>query len=522
MWLLRFDFRLTPPTVGTMPEEDAKSVALRQLGAAALLTQLLDASGLSGSWQSMENVIAAVGGFADALVPPQMVDLLQAAELKNVGSVATAEIADALLAHLLAGSLGIQNIRSQAVISPLSQQQAVLPRSFTFFSQRFVLDSWAMSKVVFDSIIHDDNGIPELRDKIQRRIPSGLDVAFSTLGNDEILPLVVQRMENTSGNRWRDGLPYQNNLAAARSVIDAQPSSAWEGNVYHRWLSALRDLSDLPDNPNVPHAMRTQAWAMKDATTQLASWTHLRHDTILYAKQSATALTVCLYPDGYIEPRPAFLQKLRTLAGEMQNLIATLPGEGTTALDRVTSVGSRHIDVDLAAWKVSLSSVFKNFADTVAQLEGLVAKELAHEPFTAADLAFIDGLMQGGEGVTSGGERRYDGWYPKLFYKTIYDEVDLGADKFDALVTDVHTDFPDVISGDPGTILHEGVGGVNLLMIAVERENGRKAIYAGPVLSYYEFYKEGSMERRTDLEWQEILRFQPPPPESWTQDYLVP
>ncbi|MDA0811504.1 MAG: hypothetical protein O3C21_03790 [Verrucomicrobia bacterium] len=41
-------------------------------------------------------------------------------------------------------------------------------------------------------------------------------------------------------------------------------------------------------------------------------------------------------------------------------------------------------------------------------------------------------------------------------------------------------------------------------------------------MSYYEFYKEGSMERRTDLEWQEILRFQPPPPESWTQDYLVP
>ncbi|MEZ5325116.1 MAG: DUF3160 domain-containing protein [Verrucomicrobiales bacterium] len=349
MWLLRFDFRLTPATVSDMSEEEAKAVALQQLGAAALLTQLLDASGLSDSWQSMEEVIAAVGGFADALEPPQKAELLEAAGLDDVGSVATAEIADALLARLLDGTLGIQNIRSHAIISPLSQQQAVLQRSFTFFSQRFVLDSWAMSKLVFDSIIHDDNGIPELTDKVQRRIPSGLDVAFSTLGNDEILPIVVQRMENTGGARWRDGLPYQNNLAAVRSVIDSQPSSAWEGNVYHHWLSTLRELSDLPDSPNIPHAMRTQAWAMKDTTTQLASWTHLRHDTILYAKQSATALTICLYPDGYIEPRPAFWQKLRTLAGEMQNLIATLPGQGTRTLDRVTSPGSpQHIDVGVA------------------------------------------------------------------------------------------------------------------------------------------------------------------------------
>ncbi|MGK0187110.1 MAG: hypothetical protein ACI9R3_002896 [Verrucomicrobiales bacterium] len=519
MWCLRIDFRLT----SNENSERAKAIALRQLGAAALLTQLVNATSSNGSWESMENVIAAVGGFADSLMPPQMAELLEAAELKEFGAVATTEIADTLQARLLEGSLGIQNIRSHAIISPLSQQQAVLPRSFTFFSQRFVLDSWAMSKVVFDSIIDDDNGIPELSDKIQRRIPSGLDVAFSTLANDEILPTIVQRMQDTNGNRWRDGLPYQNNLAATRFVIDNQPPSAWEGNIYHHWLRTLRTLSDLPDSPNLPHAMQTEAWAMKDVTTQLASWTHLRHDTILYAKQSSTALTICLYPDGYVEPRPAFWQSLRTLAAEMQNLIATLPGEGTRTYDRVSIFGSTEtFEIKLATWKESLSNVFKNFASTTAQLESLVAKELADEAFTPADLEFIDGMMQGGGAATSGGQRRYDGWYPRMFYKTIYDEVDLGADKFDALVTDVHTDFPDQISGDPGTILHEGVGGVNLLMIAIERENGRKVVYAGPVLSYYEFYEEGSMERRTDQYWQNHLRDSPTAPEPWTEGYLVP
>ena len=124
------------------------------------------------------------------------------------------------------------------------------------------------------------------------------------------------------------------------------------------------------------------------------------------------------------------------------------------------------------------------------------------------------------EAATSGGTRRFDGWYPKLFYKNIYDEVDLGADKFDAIVTDVHTDFPDVISGDPGTVLHQG--GVHFLLIAIERENERKAIYGGPVLSYYEFDTGENIERRTNEAWQEQLLRTSISPESWTGGYLVP
>ena len=34
-----------------------------------------------------------------------------------------------------------------------------------------------------------------------------------------------------------------------------------------------------------PAFMRTQAWARKDIHTALGSWTELKHDTILYAKQ---------------------------------------------------------------------------------------------------------------------------------------------------------------------------------------------------------------------------------------------
>jgi hypothetical protein len=69
------------------------------------------------------------------------------------------------------------------------------------------------------------------------------------------------------------------------------------------WLASLRELSAPTIESKYPEAMRTRAWAMKTLNTQLASWSQLRHDTILYAKQSYTGGDTCLYPTGFVEPR---------------------------------------------------------------------------------------------------------------------------------------------------------------------------------------------------------------------------
>ncbi|MCB9248138.1 MAG: DUF3160 domain-containing protein [Ignavibacteriales bacterium] len=42
--------------------------------------------------------------------------------------------------------------------------------------------------------------------------------------------------------------------------------------------------------------------------SQLASWTELRHDNLLYAKQSYTGGVTCSYPFSYVEPIPAIFQ----------------------------------------------------------------------------------------------------------------------------------------------------------------------------------------------------------------------
>ena len=65
--------------------------------------------------------------------------------------------------------------------------------------------------------------------------------------------------------------------------------------------------------------MLTKAWEYKELTTALATWTALRHDTILYAKQSYTALLGVSVPPpksttlGYVEPIPELYNRILSL-----------------------------------------------------------------------------------------------------------------------------------------------------------------------------------------------------------------
>src|SRR5262249_37663869 len=122
------------------------------------------------------------------------------------------------------------------------------------------------------------------------------------------------------------------NLAAVRAVMDQQTPEAWEGNIYMSWLAGLRELSLPTADWEYPESMRTRAWAMKTLNTQLASWAQLRHDTILYAKQSYTGADGCIYPTGFVEPRVEFWQRLRGAASRTPHLLASLVYEGTYLL----------------------------------------------------------------------------------------------------------------------------------------------------------------------------------------------
>lgn len=115
-----------------------------------------------------------------------------------------------------------------------------------------------------------------------------------------------------------------------------------------------------------------------------------------------------------------------------------------------------------------------------------------------------------------GGSLECTGWYPSLFYKGRRD-----SDKWDAIITDVHTNVPMPELGNPGSVLYQSVGNVDMLMIAVD--NGEdKMVYVGPVLSHYEFEMPG-VSRKSDSKWQQdIENANLPPRPDWTKSYMVP
>ena len=136
--------------------------------------------------------------------------------------------------------------------------------------------------------------------------------------------------------------------------------------------------------------------------------------------------------------------------------------------------------------------------------------------------------------------RKFDGSYPQLFYRSALYPVmppdpwgfehdmfqyNAGSAKWDALVVDVHTDPPAPEVGDPGSVLHEAVGNVDLLVLAVDNGPDRM-VYGGPVLSHYEFELIGPPRRMSDSEWQGAGSAWPtnqwPAPPAWTAEYLVP
>ncbi|MCP5520594.1 MAG: DUF3160 domain-containing protein [Verrucomicrobiales bacterium] len=509
MWLGRVDFRIAGE-----PFSDCRGQwrtgSTRELGAAMVLRELLNRSGELSKWTRMNRLLEGFVGRADSMNVVQLDALLDVAGLATLADLTDESQLVAVQEEMLEGSEGTQEIIGHYFVSPFSPAQVRLPRAFTFLGQRFVLDSWAMGNVSFDRVIWDADGNPDPYDKVMRRVSSGLDVVFSVLGNDQVVPELAARMVDPAGHPFRDGLPYQHNLAAVRNTIDRQLPSAWEDTLYLRWLNTLRGLSEPTTSPALPEAMRTRAWAMKAVNTQLASWTQLRHDTILYAKQPYTPDWGCSYPAFYVEPVPLFWSRLRSMADGARDLIL-----------------SEEWEEELLPFQDRETGFLAGFSLAASRLETIARKELAAEALTSEEVEWLGGLIEDPFHIYGG--RQINGWYPKLFFANLlfakydaqYFQQYGGSDKWDALVADVQTDLPCDLCGDPGRVLHEAVGNPHLLLMAVQWGDQR-FVAAGPVISHYEFELVGAPRRMSDGEWhQAVYQQEQPAAAPWTGSYLV-
>ena len=145
------------------------------------------------------------------------VELAKVAAKANVKSPADLK-AEADLVKLTesvaASDAGKQDIRGDVYVSPNPSMKVTLPRSFTVLGQKFVIDSWVTSKTVFDDIVWDER-------KVGRRVPSCLDVSFTALGNNHVVPELEQRMV-VGSHPFRDRKNYQARRGAYGSFARAE------------------------------------------------------------------------------------------------------------------------------------------------------------------------------------------------------------------------------------------------------------------------------------------------------------
>jgi hypothetical protein len=163
------------------------------------------------------------------------------------------------------------------------------------------------------------------------------------------------------------------------------------------------------------------------------------------------------------------------------------------------------------------------FASTMITLQGISDSELAGLPFSSNQVLFLKGIVEN-PGILYTGIKTYSGWYPALFYQNsrAAHSAEYSSDRWDPMVTDVHTDPAEPLVSDPGSTLHEGIGNIQLIMLAVDCGAGDAAVYAGPVLSHYEF-ELGPTTRETDDQWKSDARVSNLPTQpDWTRSYLVP
>jgi hypothetical protein len=479
MWLSQIDFRLV--------EYDQRGIAhlnLESLAAAALFSTSIKRAKEQETWAELDMLFRSLVGQSDNMTLPDLERFLSDADMRCPGDILRHPAPTEVLSRLTAVDYGQQRITGQVqAVSPEVSTPISRHISFLLLGQRFCIDSYIMNELVFDRLMVNGQ-------KIKRFLPSPLDVMYA-LGND--------RAEIHLGLELAH-YGYKDQLQAMRKITELEAPSFWTGSMYHQLLSILRTLNTETVNGNYPRAMGTQAWADKVLHTQLASWAQMRHDNILYVKQSFTMQLSCEYPAGYVEPYPSCYTAMQEYAKMGKKLFNNLN------LKRLTNE-------EQAICKMSID-YFEHLETVTQRLQTLAEKELKQDPFSEQEETWLKEtavrrLVRCGSG---GAEERWTGWYPQLFLREQWH-------KSPALIADVHTNLPGQF--DPlASVLHVATGPVATMPLIVNMDEG-STIYVGPAFTYYEMVTRTPVPTRlTDKEWQEVLNSdsQPRSPE-WTRNF---
>lgn len=436
MWLGRMRFMVK--TVDLPPE-----LADIQTVQAVLIIHMLNQAATAKSlWEKIYLATAFFVGFPDDLT---LYDYQEAVEEVYGDNFDLTELEDeAKLANLQ--TVLVEMNQAKIISSPIYPGNKDELVGLRFMGQRYIPDSYIFQELVFDRIP-------------ARLLPKSLDI-MAVFGSN--------RAEEHLSNEKVTYPEYEEQLTNLQEEFQQLTVSNWTQNLYWSWLHSIE--STVHETPaGYPTFMKTDAWLDEKLNTALGSWTELRHDTILYAKQSYTVLGYTSPPPGFVEPLPQLYSRLIGLSNMTINGLKTLG-----------------LLEDIHQQKLF------EFCELLNTLLDISIKELKAEPLSDDEVKFMKGIGYHLGNVLA------------AFTKDVQEST---------LVADVHTD------PNTRTVLEEGCGYIDIIIAVYKSPNGLLIATAGPVFSHYEFTMPFN-QRLTDEAWTEMLETgnAPPRPE-WIYNF---
>jgi len=473
MWYGRMMFRIEPP-LGIFGEQIDKEKGREETRQALLISLMLSQSKVDQEealtvWDRIYQPTVFFVGKADDL---SVYDYLKVAkkvfgDTFKINDLSEDRKIDQFIIEVK--KLPAPKISSSFVLA--REDPAKVTKAFRFMGQRFIPDSYIFQQLVFSKVKNYTGGgsKPFTAGTIQtldgirtvRVFPMGLDVA-AVLGSQRARD-ILDKQNDSSYEK------YEEQFQKLKGEFSSLPQEQWMENLYWSWLYSLLPTLTVKGS-GYPVFMQQESWLDKDLNTFLGSWTELRHDTILYAKQSYTVIDLSsggtakpkIEDRGYVEPNAEVYARLASLTKFMREGLESrglLVGEYKDKLARMEQV--------------------------LLELKKISEKELTNKDLEKADYDFIKGIGDTLESlVTFSAEET----------SKITSETDTKME----IVADVHTD------GNTGQVLEEGVGKPMNLLVVVQ-DDGDLFLTSGAIFSYYEF-KHPMSDRLTDEKWQEMTK----------------
>lgn len=322
--------------------------------------------------------------------------------------------------------------------------------SFRVFGQKFSFDAWVLNDLTAGS------------EKTDVKLPSTPSALFipAALGDKQAKDYVAEFLKQSSDFSQAEVTGFFTKLEQKKSDLKKVTELEWFNSLGSSWLYILGSLTH-DYGKNYPLYMQSKPFLSKQIQAFLGSYTELKHDTLLYAKQSYAELGAGgddrpLPPvvKGFVEPNLEFWNRFSDLINRTEKLFNDngLFKDGSAA-DRLRQFKEISVFYSSIAEKELRSQAISD--DDYEKLRTIRLSFMA-QPFEAVD-----------PNETSGQT---------------------------ALIADIHTDALQ------GQILYEATAKPYLMLVVVGNENSPR-VAAGLVYNHYEF-TDSIGRRLTDEDWR--------------------